>query len=485
MKLYSSRIELQIIRTICKNNKISLHLLQAVDNRMFHTMAAKNAMVRIKSLLKKDGSIPSWNIIKEDPILSEYREKYDRFKLKILDEENVKDAIRLLKTYYGLREYINLANKIVEEAKSDSVDIEKLSSKVNENINRIQLGGIKSDIWKFGTGDNTKDIIKEVVENKGIEGIPTRFKNWDKMNGKIPNTAVMLIGGMTGGGKSLMAATMCKNMAYGGDLPCLVSLEMSVHEMAARLLASIAEVPIHVIMQGKESLENHGLYLHDNDKERYQSWKTELKLKKEINSKNITAAIIKKKYNDWKKEARGSYRLFESEAPLDMTQTLYSIKSYIPDTNCIIIDYIALLEGVSGDNDWRKLAEAVREAKVFAVKNKIPVIVLAQLGADEELRYSKRMKDHADIAWFWKANREDRDKEITTVTINQHKARNMNPASFKLDIHWKYMKIKDHEESEQEIIENKQERKPPTDKSMLNKKSSKKSKGFDLKDLDG
>jgi hypothetical protein len=104
------------------------------------------------------------------------------------------------------------------------------------------------------------------------------------------------------------------------------------------------------------------------------------------------------------------------------------------------------LIGVGGDDAWKKLNEACRVAKSYALrKNKI-VIVLAQLSDEGALKYAKGMLDHFDNAFFFVANEQTKEQGIVHVT--QPKARNQDPSPFDLGLEYEYMSIAEEDRSD-------------------------------------
>ena len=413
MKLFSTSIEIAVLKTICSGGKVGDWLLGVADPYLFHTEAGMQTIGRIRKILSTASSVPQWSAILHDPVLSvSVRSRLAKSKAGKYSQSKAENAIQLLRTYAAMRKFAGMAAQITTDLEKDSVDIESISDYIAEIVGQVRLGSNTAHMYKFGEGNNTDHIIEDLLTGEGEKGIPTCFQTWDKINGTIPNSAVMLIGSSSGGGKSIMAASMCRNMAENGMRPCVIPLEMSVKEMAARLLSGIAKVSVHKILQGTDQLDSEDI-------------------------KRIVS-----RFRKWTKKCKkvgGSYLLYEPATSLTMEQALHSAKAYGP--SCIILDYAALLEDVDGENDWRKLSEVVRDAKRFARMHDIPVIVLVQISNSLELLYSKRMLHDADIAWFWHPDKAA--KETGVINIQQTKSRNRNPFPFKLCVEWEYTYVRD------------------------------------------
>ena len=443
MKLFSSTIESSVVRTICSGGKVGEWCLGAADAHLFHTELGVQCISRIRKILEKSLNLPRWDELVQDPVLSvgvrnNLRKNKPRPYTKTKD---AKGAIKNLRRYAAMRKYAEIVGRITTDLDSDAVDVDEVSDYIAEAVSQVRLGSHEAKMYKFGAGNNTDHIVEYLLTKEGEKGIPTGFRVWDERNGTVPNSAVMLIASTTGGGKSIMAATLCKNLAENGMRPCVIPLEMSVEEMTARLLSAIGKVAVHKVLQGSTKVTQ-------GEQDR-----------------------ILKNFRKWTKRCKrrgGSYLLYEPATTVTMLQALHAVKAYAP--SCIIIDYVALLDGVDGDNDWRKLSEAVRDAKRFAKMYNIPVIVLAQLSNSMELRYSKRMMDDADIAWFWVAD--DAAKESGIIYVRQTKARNRDPFPFELYVDWEHTIMRDVTDQDREKrVDSKKSSKGLKDKSSNRGKS--------------
>lgn len=401
MKLHSSNLELRAIKTICAGGKAGNRVLGKLHEDMLNTSAAQTAYRRIVALTRKGGELPSWQTLCEDPVISEKdRAVLQKFKKPSFKVKETKSSLNTLKKYAHKRGLLLLAEEIVNTLQEDQVDVEKLVNTTVDHVHKIRAGSKQAKVWRFGDKSNSGGMLKSIVKGKGVKGIPTYYDPWDNVNKVIPESAVMMLAGPTGGGKSQVALNMAMNQAEGGFTVCMGSFEMSPEENMVRMIARESQIPMHKVQRGQEGM-------------------SKAERKKAVKS-----------YLNWEKRCKksgGALFIVENETLPTPIEFLYSCKAYAPDI--IIIDYLALMDGIDGDDDWRKLAEAVRQCKRFAKANKIPVVFLAQLADDgASLRYSKRMLDDCDIAWFWKADPEDREAGLLPVT--HKKARNVNPVPF-------------------------------------------------------
>ena len=434
MKIFSKTLELRLLRTICDGEgDIASKVLDSVKEDYFHTKVGRNAIIRINIMLKLHNKIPSWHSLQEDPAISEEsRDTIRDYKKKpYKTEKEADDAVEQLKKYFIVKQCMELSREILEKTSRDSVDVDALMKCTQDRVLSITENNESNEDDIFSMDDD----IEDVLEGHGVDGIPTTFNVWDERNHVIPNTAMVLIGANTGAGKSMLAQNMMMNLAKYGYKPYFVTLEMSSKEIKSRMLSNLSEIAVNEIQKGKDS--------------------TELDYNK-----------INKAWKKWKKEVvntGGEYFVINPK-----NRSLFSILERAKRNNpdCIIIDYISLLDDMNGDYEWQKMSEAARYCKRFAMNNNIPVVILCQIDEKGELLYSKRMKHDADIAWFWTVTAER--KGIDIVKVRQHKARNLDPFSFHLAFEWETMLVRDlNDEEKGSIIEENDDTPVPADKDAI------------------
>jgi hypothetical protein len=105
------------------------------------------------------------------------------------------------------------------------------------------------------------------------------------------------------------------------------------------------------------------------------------------------------------------------------------------------IDYASLLD-TSGEKDqWKALGEIARRAKIFATSNKCLVVLLCQLdSADDHIRYSQALLEHADVAWIWNYSKPEQ-RETKVIPIQQKKVRDGELYNFDLQEEFEIMTV--------------------------------------------
>lgn len=415
MRLNSNQLEAVAVASICGTDSTATALLLGQLNEdHFYLEACKDAFIRITQLFKVEGKAPAFVALSNDPALPEASRKF----LKNIMEDPVvgadacKDIILRLNDYRKLRALVSIVKRVDEAVNEEECDVDALIAQVNEQSSNLQvLGETESDIVRFGYGGDSRDLVLEVIRGEDTYYIPTGFNAFDSVNYGLPLKALVTIGGTSGGGKSALAMQLLKNTVGLGYSGCLVTLEMSKQEMTARLLANCSgKVNPAKILAGKTT---------KGEKQQ-----------------------IADAYKEWiaQMEAKESY--FDLMAPskaVTIQEVLLTLKPR--GFKIVIIDYMSLLDGATGEDQWRKLGDIAWFAKMWANANNAVVILLAQVNDEGRLKYSQTVKEHSSCCWLFTSDEKAREAQI--IEIEQVKARNQRMFNFMLRTDLEFMRIFD------------------------------------------
>ncbi len=226
-----------------------------------------------------------------------------------------------------------------------------------------------------------------------------------------------VVNGLLSHNSTVASVQLLKNMAIHAPA-ALVPLEMGRESMTSRLASNLSGIEVGKIIQKKL---------------------TEREIEK-----------VRDGFRKWEKfleDQDSRYTIFEPDADVSIEEILYGLQPY--GFKVILIDYMSLLKGVDGDDQWKKLGEVARFAKVWGKRNNTLVILLAQLSEDGLLRYSRTVGEHAASLWRFIATAETKKEGI--IKIEQGKARNQNPFSFILGIDYATMRVYDVDNPPEDI----------------------------------
>ncbi len=423
MKLVATSSEMSVLRAAAsKNPTIAGTVLQGIDETYFHNEFAKEVLARILKVNQKSGTPPTWRELCDDPhIREETRKKLRTSEIdKIKTPEEALRSIKLLHGYRQLRGMFQLAEDTVVSLRKKKVNPDKLLTEMADAIVHLRQNRSEGNqVLTFGKGNNTTDIVKNLLLDEEKNFLPTGFKDFDDENGGISFGNLFLLAGSTGGGKSALAAQLGINWADMGEDVTVIPLEMSEDEMTARLMANAAKLDVRKILFRRLSEDEKKIY-----------WKRY------------------KRFVMRKKKVEGSFRVFKPKSDMNIQEIMATV--YPLGSRVVIIDYVSLLKDVDGDDAWQKLGAVARYCKVYAETHNIIIVLLAQVSDEGIVRYARSLVEHANYAWRFVATSATREHEI--INIDQLKARNGRMFEFTLRAQMAYMRIRNLDIEEKEEL---------------------------------
>jgi len=422
MKLFNQKLELEAIRAICLNRKDTT-LLSSLTPDYFYTTPGKQAFERIKFIARERASVAEWRELLTDPALSEEtREILNNMDESTPNVESPSNLLKNLSNYKKSRTLLKISENIQNELSKNELDIEGLFTSTMEDLAEVRTGkDISGCFTRIGENSNTTDLLKIIFNGEIKRFLPSGFKQWDNENGGIPRGKLGIIAATSGAGKSLCANQLCINMSKQDVRICLVPLEMNAVDMLQRFVANITDLDMSELNKLDDSAESK--------------------------QKSMTAFDKFKKFEQQLNETGTSIDLFNPPEDITMEDLLMILKPF--EYDIVIIDYIGLLKGFDNDDQWRKMGAAARYAKIWAETTGTTVLCLAQLNDDMVIRYSKAMKEHADLMWTWNVGKlNDLDGSKTIIKVEPQKGRNQAQKNFYLRVDYSKMSMEDASEEE-------------------------------------
>ncbi len=423
-KIYSVKAELTVLRGMFHRNKeVVGTLLTSVDESYFYREEAQEVYDLIRKNMSEEGEVPKYKILIEDPALSpEAREYLRESQATISDPKDAKKAVKVLNKYRmrrGLHSVAHAIEESLEKNKSDFKHLHQLLDDTSDALVNIRATKSNKDAFlHFGKNNNSLDFVKDFIyAEEEDDMIPTGIKSYDEINGGFFRSSLVLLGGNSGAGKSHVAVALAIAMASMGYKVLLVPLEMSKKEMTGRIIANIAKIDSLKLLRKTTSKE---------DKERAYA-----------------------KYRKWVKKTKakgGRLTIYKPDADLTIEEVYAAISSYNIDVS--IIDYVSLLAGVGGDDQWRELGNAARYGKINAELTNRVNILLCQVSDEGRLKYSQTMREHASNMWTFVADKDTKEQGI--LKVEQPKSRNQVHFPFTLKIDYQYSRVYDVDTEHQE-----------------------------------
>jgi replicative DNA helicase len=354
---------------------------------------------------------------------------------------NIAYYARIIREKAILRQLITCATEIATRGFEEQGNVDEFLDAAEKVIFDIAEKKIKASF--VSVGDMIKDTLKAVerlYERKElVTGVPTGFKDFDKLTAGLQPSELIIVAGRPSMGKTAFALNIATYASLNAGIGVAVfSLEMAREQLVLRMLCSEARV--------------------DNSK--------------------VRAGYLGER--DFPKLANAAGRLHEALIYIDDTpaisvlelraKTRRLIRDREKKVGLVIVDYLQLMRGMgNANNREQEISEISRSLKALAKELRVPVIALSQLNRRVEdrgdrrpmmadLRESGAIEQDADvIAFIYRDevyNQKSADKGIAEVIVA--KQRNGPIDTVRLAFLSEYTRFEDLAERE-EYYENAEE----------------------------
>lgn len=232
-------------------------------------------------------------------------------------------------------------------------------------------------------------------------GAKTGFPELDQITGGMNNSDLVLLAARPGMGKTSFALNLATNVSRSsGKTVAIYSLEMSMEQLASRMLSTAALVDSHKLRTGRLDRQEWGRLAESADM---------------LSGMNIYLS-----------EATG-ITVSQMKAQLRRVKNL----------GMVVIDYLQLMDSpTKSDNRVLVISEITRGLKLMAKELNVPVLLLSQLNRGVESRTDKRpmlsdlresgsIEQDADIVMFlyndFYYNRDSETPNITECIIQKNR----------------------------------------------------------------
>jgi replicative DNA helicase len=347
---------------------------------------------------------------------------------------NIAHYARIIREKAILRQLITSATEIATRGFEEQGNVDEFLDAAEKVIFDIAEKKIKASFVSIG--DMIKDTLKAVerlYERKElVTGVPTGFKDLDKLTAGLQPSELIIVAGRPSMGKTAFALNIAANAALNAGMGVAVfSLEMAREQLVLRMLCSEARV--------------------DNSK--------------------VRAGYLGER--DFPKLANAAGKLHEALIYIDDTpaisvlelraKTRRLIRDRDKKVGLVIVDYLQLMRGMgNASNREQEISEISRSLKALAKELRVPVIALSQLNRRVEdrgdrrpmmadLRESGAIEQDADvIAFIYRDevyNTKSSDKGIAEIIVA--KQRNGPIGTVNLAFLNEYTRFEDLAEREQ------------------------------------
>ena len=333
---------------------------------------------------------------------------------KVPTAAHVEHYGKIVKDQATKRSLMTAAAKLVDLSLDDSLGAAELLDKAESEVFSLTQRNIsKSFMPVKATLAETFDRLDELHRDEsGLRGVPTGFKDLDKLLAGLQKSNLVILAARPGVGKSTFSMNIAQHIAVEHKRPVGVfSLEMSSEELLDRMLVAQADIDAWRLKTGK---------LNDDE---------------------------------WTKLSEAMGVLAEAPVYIDDTPGLSILEMRTKarrlqvehGVDLIIVDYLQLAVSRNLENRVQEVSEISQGLKNMARELKIPVLGLSQLSRAVEQRGTKRpqlsdlrdsgsIEQDADVVMFlWREDDDNQEKMFLDVAKHRNGAMGQVPLYFKGD----------------------------------------------------
>ena len=273
---------------------------------------------------------------------------------------NIEYYARIVREKAVLRKLIETSTEIITQSYQDRGDVENFLDEAEKAIFEISERRVRPAFYSIReVVKDSLDTISRLYEKKElITGIPSGFKELDKMTAGFQPSDLVIVAGRPSMGKT----AFCLNVAQYAAIErkttiAIFSLEMSKEQLVLRMLCSQSQVEGTRLRTG---------FLHESD---------------------------------WTKLTLAAGTLYEAPIFIDDTAALSVLELRAKarrlkadhHLGMLVIDYLQLMKGRARvESRQQEISEISRSLKALAKELNIPIIAVSQLSRKTEERTGNR-----------------------------------------------------------------------------------------------
>ena len=304
------------------------------------------------------------------------------------------------------RNLIRTCTDVAAEAYDGEKDTEEILDNAERQIFHLADRRKRGDFASVGkVVDEALDKIAKLYENKeGLTGLPTGFRDIDRLTSGLQPSDFVLVAARPSMGKTAFTLNIAQNVGVRQHKTvAFFSLEMSQEQLVHRLLCQISHVDSQKLRTGQLNTDEEWQKLTEACSKLYDA---------PIYIDDTPGISVA--------EMRSKARRLKAEHGLDL----------------IIVDYLQLMQGRNSESRQQEISDISRSLKALARELKVPLVALSQLSRSVESRQDKRpmlsdlresgaLEQDADLVSFLYRedyyNKETENQHITEVIVAKHR----------------------------------------------------------------
>lgn len=300
--------------------------------------------------------------------------------------EMTMQMVDLLDELYVRRKTYELCVRGEALANDPTISMDDLD-KLTKDLQGVLSGGNEGEVQRYS--DVSRELLNDMADRQRNEketGIMCGLRIFDSHHG-FHGGDLVILAGETSQGKTTLATTMARNMAYRGTSVAFYSMEMTAKQLVARIMAGITQVASSQALYERLQTEEYS------------------------------------RYYDKTMQMSGLPIFFDEQGKTTFAGICRSIRRMVAQkgVKVVFIDYLQILaNGGRLDSREQIIGDMARDLKRLAVELDICIIPLSQLSRAEKgggrpsisrLRGSGQIEEAADIVVLIK--RDDKGEQAT------------------------------------------------------------------------
>lgn len=373
-------LEMRVLKTITTNKKFGLDFANEHDPKLFSGELWNFANI-VVGYIKTHKDLPTIRVINEklskgnnENLLKKINAVWDSLQKVQVDDKEYKHDLETIKKRFAEKQLID-ASGVLAKLEPGSIDVNKTIVELQKTIQSIKGLSQKRAFERRTLKDDVpffRDEYNAKLEDPNFDaGIKTGYSFLDHVTDGLRPGELLLIGGESGGGKSMLLMNMAlqiwlqgnnidmtENFGPGTNV-MYFSLEMPFKPCRNRVLGRLSSNPTKLIRTAKLNGEE---------------------------------AIKLKKVLKFVQNYPAQFEIIDIPrgATMEGLELIFEEAKVLYDPKVIVIDYLGLMdyEGGKEMDDWLKLGKIAERIHEFARVHNVTVLSAVQLnrskGAKEE-----------------------------------------------------------------------------------------------------
>ena len=272
--------------------------------------------------------------------------------------ENIVSYCNIVAERYCARSLATVAQELLRDIAAGTQSAQTLLDSAEQRIYDIRQGRDVHGLIPIQ--DVIVSTFKHLEDISGPDrerflGAKTGYPELDSVTGGMTNSDLVILAARPGMGKTSFALNLATNIARrSGRTVAIYSLEMSMDQLAARMISTEALVDSHKLRTGHLSHEDWSRIAQSSD-------------------------------------VLGGMNIMLSEATGITVPQMKAQLRRVKNIGMVVIDYLQLMDApLKSDNRVLVISDITRNLKLMAKELNVPVLLLSQLNRGVESRTDKR-----------------------------------------------------------------------------------------------